>query len=287
MSINDIILFIHQFFFEYSVSTEFLGFYRILTCGTILSYLVYISKDVWKFTKPDGIFNYDFFHKHSFHAFKINKLLYFFQYKSFSVFLYISLYIFGTFALIGFLTNLSLLCFLILLMCFQHRVRPILQSGGDVIATFLLFNLILMPSGLSLSVDQYIFNYDINWTYGWPLRLIQVTLTVGYLSSAVHKMTSWDWGCGHALKNALLFTMWSKSRFKKTFANEFIFKSANYLTVWFQILAPFFLWIYEFRLPTIIIGIIIHMIMILTLKIGYFGPIMIVAILSFAANYFR
>jgi hypothetical protein len=287
MSIDNIVFFIHHFFFEYYVSTEFLGFYRIITCGTILSYLVYIYKDIWKFTKPDGIFNYDFFHIHAFHAFKINKLLYLFQYKSFSVILYISLYIFGIFALIGFFTNLSLICFFILLMSFQHRIRPILQSGGDVIANFLLFNLMLMPTGLSLSVDKYIFNYDIDFTYGWPLRLIQVTLTLGYLSSALHKMRSWDWGCGHALKNALLFTMWSKNRFKKLFANELIFKSANYITVWFQILAPFFFWIQELRLPTIIIGILIHFIMILTLKIGYFGPIMIVAILSFAANYFQ
>ena len=287
MSINDIVFYIHQFFFEYYVSTEFLGFYRIITCGTILSYLIYIYKDVWQFTKPDGIFSYNFFHTHAFHAFKINKILYLFKYKYCSIILYISLYTFGAFALIGFLTNLSLLCFFILLISFQHRIRPILQSGGDVIASFLLFNLILMPTGLSISVDKYLFNYDIDYTYGWPLRLIQLTLTFGYLSAAMHKMKSWDWGCGHALKNALLFTMWSKHRFKKLFANEFVFKSANYITVWFQILAPLFLWIQEFRLVTIILGIIIHIVMILTLKIGYFGPIMIVAILSFAANYFQ
>lgn len=286
MSINNIILYINQFFLEYYISTEFLGFYRIITCGTILSYLVYIHKDIWIFTKPNGIFNYDFFYKHAFHAFKINKLLFLFKYEFFSKILYISLYVFGIFALIGFFTNLSLICFLILLMSFQHRVRPILQSGGDVIANFILFNLILMPSGLSLSIDQYIFNYDINYTYGWPLRLIQITLTLGYLSSAVHKMQSWDWGCGHALKNALLFTMWSKHRFQKLFSNEFIFKPANYIIVWFQILAPFFFWIQEFRLLTITIGVILHFVMIFTLKIGYFGPIMIVAILSFAASYF-
>lgn len=287
MSINDILLYIHKFFFEYNISTQFLGFYRIIACSTILSYLLYIHKDIWLFVNPNGIFSYDFFYKHALHAFKINKLLYLFKFQFSSTILYISLYIFGFFALIGFITNFSLLCFLILLMSFQHRIRPILQSGGDVIANFILFNLVLMPSGLSVSVDKYLFNYDINYTYGWPLRLIQVTLTIGYLSAAFHKMKSWDWGCGHALKNALLYTMWSKNRLKKLFIHEFVFKSANYITVWFQICAPVFLWIKEFRLATIIVGVLLHFIMILTLKIGYFGPIMIVAILSFAANYFQ
>ena len=287
MSINDIILYIHKFFFEYQISTEFLGFYRIITCLTILSYLIYIHKDIWVFTKSDGIFNYYFFHKHAFHAFKINKLLYLFQYKFWSIILYFSLYIFGFFALIGFITNLSLLCFLILLMSFQHRIRPILQSGGDVIANFILLNLVLMPSGFSLSIDKYIFNYNVDYTYGWPLRLIQLTLTIGYLNSAMHKMKSWDWSCGHALKNAVIFTVWSKCRFRKIFSNEIIFKSANYTTVIFQLFSPILFWIQEFRLLAIIVGILMHLMMTLTLKIGYFGPIVIVAILSFAADYFR
>jgi hypothetical protein len=287
MNINDIIYFINSFFFDYAISTEFLGLYRIITCLTILSYLIYIHKDIWKFIQPKGIYHYDFFYQRAFHAFKINKLLYLFKYRSFSIFLYISLYIFGTLSLIGFLTNFSLILFLILLASIQHRVGPILQSGGDVIANFILFSLVLMPSGANLSLDKYIFDYNLEYTYGWPLRLIQLTLTIGYLSAAFHKMQSWDWGCGHALKNVILFTLWSKQRFQKIFSKSFVFKFSNHFTVVFQLLAPVLLWVNEFRLITIIIGILMHVLMILTLKIGYFGPIMIVAILSFAANYFR
>lgn len=287
MNINDIILSIHKFFFEYYISTEFLGIYRIITCVTILSYLLYIHKDIWKFINPSGIFSYNFFYKNSLEIFKLNKLLFLFKYNSWSIILYFSLYIFGVLSLIGLMTNLSLICFFILLISFQHRVRPILQSGGDIIASFLLFNLILMQSGLSFSIDKYIYDYNIKYTYGWPLRLIQLTLSIGYLNSAYYKLKSKDWASGNALKNVLFYTLWSKQKFKKTPSNEIVFKISNYLTVVFQFLAPFFLWINELRPLTICVGILMHGIMILTLKIGYFGPIMIIAILSFAANYFQ
>jgi hypothetical protein len=92
---------------------------------------------------------------------------------------------------------------------------------------------------------------------------------------------------GLALRNTILYTNWSKDRMKNLFKNKLFYLSANYSVVTYQVLAPILFWIPNFTIYGIIFGVFLHFLMIMTLKIGYFGPITIVAILSFLANFFQ
>jgi len=277
---------IHNFFFNYYISSYFVGFYRILTVSILLSYLAYIHKDLINFSKHDGIFPYSDYKSLSL-SYGISFSI--FNYCSFYYLNYIIIYLFyisGVFAIIGLFTNFSLLIFIFCLLSLQSRISPILSSGGDVIANVVLWSLFFINSGAALSLDSIIFSKH-EYINGWSFRLIQITISFGFLSAGIIKLLSRVWRNGVALRNAILYTNWSKDGTKNLFKNKIFYLCANYSVIIYQVLAPILFWVPNFTIYGIIFGTLLHFSMIITLKIGYFAPITIVAILSFLANYFQ
>jgi hypothetical protein len=262
------------------------GIYRALTIGVILSYLIYVKKDIFFFTRRSGIYPIDFFIKNC-KAYSRTNLFLLSKNQKFDDIILISFYLFGFMSFIGLFTNVSLIIFYFLLISIQQRIAPINQSGGDIVANIIILCLIFMDCGASLSVDSLFRTGTISTIDGWPMRLIQISISFGYFWSGIFKINSPEWRSGEALKNAMLFTYWSKYRCKNLFKNKYISILGNYSVVFFQFFAPILFWVQDLRPFAIIYGIIIHLLMIINLKIGYFGPIMIVGILSFAVNYFK
>lgn len=287
MTINDIINFFHVFFFDYHVSAFFVGIYRVLTITAILSYLIYIYKDIIIFTEPNGLYPLKSFMANCRSSYRRLNLFNIFTFQNSNYVLTYLLYFFGFLSLIGLFTTISLICFYFILISFQQRVAPINQSGGDIVANIILFCLIFMDSGAAFSVDSCFKNIEISMVDGWPMRLIQISISIGYFWSAIYKINSPEWQSGEALKNAMVFTFWSKYRYLELFRNKYISLMSNYSVLFFQFFSPVLFWVQEFRPYAILYGITIHFLMIINLKIGYFGPIMIVGILSFLASYFN
>lgn len=283
--INNVLNNIHYFFFDYYISSYFIGVYRILTVSVLTIYLLYIHKHAINFSKYNGIFPYKIYKN-------LNKNFFpsIFNYYHFYYFNYIIIYLFyitGLFSIIGIFTNISLLIFIFCLRSLQNRISPILSSGGDIIANIILWSLVLIDCGAKLSLDSFIFHKNIDYINAWSFRLIQITISFGFMSAGIFKLLSKSWRRGTALRNALLFTEWSKNRFTNIFKNKLIYLLSNYAVFTYQIFSPILFW---FPLSTpfaIIFGCSLHYMMILTLRIGYFGPITIIGILSFLANYFR
>jgi hypothetical protein len=284
--INLITVFFNTFFFDYYVSSNFIGFYRIIACSSILIYLISIHKDIIIFINPSGIYPYNEFKKsYSYNIYKLNIFHYFKSVQSTNIIIY-CFYLFGLASVLGFFTNLSLIIFYYLFFSLQKRIGVINSSGGDVVANVILLCLIFLDSGHSLSLDSIIFSREYEKeVLAWPLRLIQITISFGYFWSSLSKLNSKDWIDGVAIKNAICSSPYGKHNFP-LIRNNWIAYSAGISVVIFQVLSPLLFWVNEFRLIGIIWGISLHLIMIFTLRIGYFGPIMIVGILSFAASYF-
>lgn len=277
---------IHNFFFNYYISSTFIGAYRILTVLVLFIYLLYIYKDLVNFSKYDGIFPYKDFKTYCLCNFsKFNIFYYYDNYNLNYIIIYL-FFISGIFSIIGLFTNISLLLFIFCLQSLQHRISPILSSGGDIIANVILYCLFFIDSGAGLSIDSLLFNKDV-YVNAWSIRLIQITISFGFMFAGIIKFSSNSWRQGEAIKNAMLFTTWSKNKFKKLFKCKIIYLTINYSVVMYQIFSPIFFWTPNLTIFGIIIGVTLHFLMILNLKIGYFGPITIVAILSFLANYFR
>jgi len=276
--------FFYNFFFDYDVSKDFAGFYRIVVCLSILTYLFYIYKDILIFTHPNGIYNSEEFKKSDKYKsfFNVYNLFSFKNYHKLILFLF---YIFGIFSTIGFLTQFSLIIFFILFYSLQRRILPINSSGGDTVANVILVCLIFMNSGSSYSLDNFLFEYPNSEIPSWPLRTIQITISFGYLWAFIAKIQSAEWVEGVAIKNAVFFSPFGKKRIN-LLKNDFFARCAGFCTMGFQLLSPILFWINEFRLIGLIWGITLQTLMIFCLRIGYFGPIMTAGMLSFLSYYF-
>jgi len=258
---------INNFFFQYYVSSNFIGAYRILTISIILGYFTFIIKDIINFSKKGGIGGYH--HKY---------------YYPLCIILF---YLFGFLSLIGFVTQFSILLFLIFFIIIQKNMLYILASGGNVICNVLLLFLVLSKSGAGLSVDNIIFNNYEDYVYGWAIRLIQITISFGYFFSGLNKIKSSDWRKGIAISNAVIYSNYGKQKlltlfYPKTLQSKLI----CYSVVLFHLFAPILFWCNFTQLFAISFAVLSHLMMMMTLRIGHFGPIMILGILSFGANYF-
>lgn len=277
---------IFNFFFEYQASTLFLAIYRILICSTVLIFLIYNHSGFLFFSNPEdnSLYSLKAYLK------KTNNYLNILTFSSkryYRNLLFIILYISCIFSLIGLYTNISLIIFFITYVSFEHRTAIAMSSGGTIILNTLLLFLILTNSGLKLSIDSLFLNNTPDYIDGWPLRIIQIMISFGFFQAALIKLHSSIWWNGEMIKRSL-FSNFGKEN-KLTFfiyRNKLVNKSLNYLTLFYQLFSPLLLWTPEFRIYGIIIGCFLHFGMVLTLYIGYFGIITMIAILSFANNYF-
>lgn len=263
-----IIEIINNFFFNYYISSYFIGIYRIATVSVILGYITFILKDVINFSKKGGIGGYH--HKY---------------YYPLSIILF---YLFGFLSLVGFLTQFSILLFLVFFIILQRNLFYILTSGANIVCNILLLFLFLTNSGANLSIDNIIFNNYQEYVSGWAIRLIQITISFGYFFSGLNKIQSPDWKNGIAISNAVLYSNYGKNNLLTLFYPKTIqSKLICYSIVLFHLFAPILFWCHSTQLFAISFAILSHIMMIITLRIGHFGPIMILGVLSFAASYFQ
>ena len=106
--------------------------------------------------------------------------------------------------LFGVFTRFQLVSVFVWLVSFQHR-HVILFDGEDVVFRLLCFFLIFTPAGKYYSLDRWRKNRsgrgddEAVGTPVWPLRLIQIQMSLIYISSVWEKLKGKDWLDGTAL----------------------------------------------------------------------------------------
>lgn len=92
------------------------------------------------------------------------------------------------------------------LMCIAQR-NDFVTNSGDTVVRNLAFLLILTPAGAALSVDRFRKARDRFWEFParapWGLRLIQIQVSVGYLSAVWQKAAGETWRDESAVSYAL------------------------------------------------------------------------------------
>jgi hypothetical protein len=160
------------------------------------------------------------------------------------------------------------------------------NNSGDGVLRSLAFFCALAPAGASLSLDRLRKARDRFWEFPthspWPWRLIQIQLSIGYLSAVWHKSHNELWTNGTAVSYAL--RMQDIHRWP---APPFITQSAllvNLLTwgtlaielslgilVWNRVLRP---WV-------LLLGVSLHLGIDSSIMVGFFSYSMLAAYLAF------
>jgi Vitamin K-dependent gamma-carboxylase len=120
--------------------------------------------------------------------------------------LYFLLFVGSIFLLFGFQTRISALVVFVCLVSFGRR-NPWVLNSGDLLLQTLAFYVLLMPSGAALSVDRWLKRGENFWEFParaiWPLRLVQIQVSIIYLAAVWAKVRGFTWNDGTAVSYAL------------------------------------------------------------------------------------
>jgi hypothetical protein len=108
-----------------------------------------------------------------------------------------------------------------------------------------------------------------------------------YFWSSIYKLRDNYWLNGSAVKNAIASPIWGKRWFLKFWSANLVSKTITCSVLIFEYFAPALFFIKETRNFAIIYAIFMHLFITIFMRIGYFGPIMIISIMSFCNDFFK
>lgn len=107
--------------------------------------------------------------------------------------------------LVGFQTRLSAAILFFCLVSFERR-NPFVLNSGDGLVRLLVIVMMVAPSGAALSVDRWRRHRERFWEFPlrapWALRLLQIQVSVLYLSTVWQKVRGTTWNDGTAVSYA-------------------------------------------------------------------------------------
>ena len=197
-----------------------------------------------------------------------------------SVYVLLVIYFLGLMgSLVGFYTRSSLFIVFICMISFHQRNIWILNSA-EVLMRFVTLYLIFSPSGFAFSVDAKRKSYPKEWS-PWALRLLQLQLSVVYLWTFWHKIGGSDWVDGTAVYYATRLTNFRMMTIPFLLDSILLIKVYTWVTLALEFCLGAFLWVKEFRIGLIIMGLLFHLSLQLILDIPFFQIIMMALLLLF------
>jgi len=107
---------------------------------------------------------------------------------------------------VGYRTRIAAVIVLVVLISVNRQI-PLAFNAGDVLLRVLAFYLVLSPAGTAVSVDRWRRHRDRFWVFPrrspWAMRLLQIQLSVIYLSTVWDKVQGSLWQEGTAVSYAL------------------------------------------------------------------------------------
>lgn len=284
MSILETIQAVDHFFFGYQVAPELPALLRIATCLVLLFHFTTTFHDTWQFIKPNGLFPFPAFTSASRHFPQFTLINLFPASTFWAALIFAAFYLSGILALLGCFTSCSLWIFLVCTASLQGRAFVIVFSGGDSVSRVLLLFLALADCSATWSVDSLFQDFRTDEVAGWPIRAIQVYVCIVYFQSAVHKSQSAQWQAGDVIESVLLSPTWRRYSHCWLLRFPLILKTATRATVVFEFLFPLVFFSEGLQTFWLFGAVALHAAIWWSMRIGYFSPMMIVAVSSFGGE---
>jgi hypothetical protein len=187
--------------------------------------------------------------------------------------------------LLGLFARLQAVSIFIWLVSFQHR-NMLIFDAEDWVFRMLAFYMIFLPIGDYYSLSRYWKRREpaeVAQKPVWPLRLVQIQISIVYISTAWEKLNGQEWIDGIAL--------YYVSRLDDTFGRfpipSFLFQSLTAIKcmTWSVLVAecliPIGLWFKETRRVALCVAVGFHLLTDYAMNLFLFHPIMLVGLLAF------
>jgi hypothetical protein len=186
---------------------------------------------------------------------------------------------------VGFMTRFSSVAVYLFLMSIQERNFYIL-NGADTVMTVTGFFLMFAPAGGALSIDRLRRIWagrevsEVPLYRPWAQRMIQVQISIGYLSTFSAKMMGNTWRNGTAVYYALRFNDFR--RFPVPFSNRLIVtKLMTWGTLAIEFSAGFLIWFRALRYAVLAAAFLLHMSIEYSMNLPIFEWIMVSTYVTF------
>lgn len=186
---------------------------------------------------------------------------------------------------LGVAPRLMCVIVLIALISFLRR-NPYIDNSGDLLLRNWAFLFTFLPMGAAFTLPGWLRDRDQAWTFpdrpAWPLRLVQIQLSLGYLFSAWAKVQGDTWTDGTAVGYAL--RIGDLVRFPVPGAlldNLVVVNLLTYGTLASELALAVLIWNRRLRPWLLIAGVGLHVGIHLTLEVGFFSWGMLVGYLAF------
>jgi len=188
--------------------------------------------------------------------------------------------------LLGVASRFQAACLFIFLVSFQSR-NPLIGDGEDMVFRIFALFLIFMPTDYSWSLGRRVWGGHESTkqavAQAWGLRLIQIQMTLIYVSAAWSKMLGSTWRDG----SAMFYVYQMEDLFGRgplpgvLLESELMIRAATWSVLVVEAALPLALWYRPTRLAAVIVGIALHLGMEYAMHLFLFQWIMIVGLLSF------
>jgi hypothetical protein len=169
-----------------------------------------------------------------------------------------------------------------------ERRNPFVFNSGDGLLKVIAFYMMLAPSGESLSLDRRRRARDAFWEFPsrapWALRLMQLQLSVLYLSTLWTKLSGSTWNDGTAVSFALRLEDLQRFAAPSFISgSELITNLLTYGTLAIEASVGVLVWNRTLRPWVLALGLTLHLGIDLALRVGFFGYAVVVLYLAFVS----
>lgn len=192
----------------------------------------------------------------------------------------------GAFCLgFGFKTRLAAVIVFVCLVSFARR-NPWVLNSGDLLIFVLGFYLMLAPSGAALSVDRWLETKSRFWEFPrrslWPVRLIQVQVSLLYFFAVWEKLRGETWNDGTAVSYA--FRLEDLERFPvPAFVTDslLLVNLLTYGTLAIELALAILVWNRKLRPWVLLLGVMLHLGIGYAVRVGFFSYAAVVGYIAF------
>ncbi|WP_020100636.1 HTTM domain-containing protein [Mycobacterium sp. 360MFTsu5.1] len=186
--------------------------------------------------------------------------------------------------IVGWHTKLATFLVFLMIMSFERR-NPWIFNSGDGLIRILSLYLALSPCGAALSLDQRR-HFGSFWSAQdikvWPLRLMQVQISIIYITTVIAKLHGDTWQNGSAVSYTLrLDDMLLLPSPAWVSTSPLIGNAMTWGTLLVEFSIGVLVWNKRWRTRVLIAGVFLHLTILLTMVVGFFSLAIFVLYLSF------
>jgi hypothetical protein len=185
----------------------------------------------------------------------------------------------------GFKTRLAAVVVFVCLVSFARR-DPWVLNSGDLLVVVLSFYLMLAPSGAALSVDRWLAARRRFWEFPmrslWPLRLIQVQVSLLYFFAVWAKLRGETWNDGTAVSYAWRIEDLERFPIPDLVTDSLLLVNLlTYGTLAVELALAILVWNGKLRPWVLLLGVGLHLGIDYAVRVGFFSYAALVAYVAF------